>query len=882
VVGAAALTATESYEDGCLSEGGAFEVLALLVELVDLLPLSSFQVRSPLLWECVGAVCVPAVNALARARDSDHHEYGHHSASDRVVCAELIDLLDRLLAKVDHHKLIEELLADQYRAGKPFVDNMRDDLYHLAVANEDTLGKVLSKRSREAVGRIFMLCDDLGDSLPVAQFCRKDAHVHDAAHVTGFDWIAKQARRSSSHRNIDISKTLLNFMEGKLLGAAQFGLTKSFDAFVEGVKSNPHVGTAILRRRFELLTVLERGTHPDPAKYKGTSAVAVTWEMLVKRFVKYAKEDGRFSSNDHYRYSTCHIILRLLRDHLVKARTHPLDSNGNVVMVCEDTKVEMAGASQPKLQRMYDNPRVVALETVDASDLPSVEDRRAFVRKQHMLLKHGCVDLTANILMATDTAEDGDLADEALEALDELLHGGDLKVRRCLYDLICRDDHEGRFLAHLVGRMTSARSKLLEGRQFEILGSLGKNMTEEMKATIEHARRTVRFLAHLCTGHHTEFQDILREQGGGALRTYDLVEMCIELLCNLADSHEAVMLMSGGELGLIRDLLVFLYQVQEGPNPENQYKVAFSDVFMAINLIVAADSQIEARLERVGVVGNGRDGRVTLEALCFRVLSACLEGRVDSVCHDRMQGHIEVGVLYEKARALDNKCRISIAKMRIFSVSGDEKAEARTANVYSQMEALTHLWNIHFELFPHSSERATRRRLVSRERDIVKTLALAIKESASDGISASHSVEDNVGAAVAVGGVSEAEALSASLPVDPQTKSFKESFKMRMGGIGTRDDNYDGGNDSDLSNSDVEGVANFDVDNDDDDNVLRNYNAESISTCRLVGTVEVAWEGKTQLICFPMPLQASMLTAKTKEIFLYRTRLYLRIYSSLK
>jgi len=54
--------------------------------------------------------------------------------------------------------------------------------------------------------------------------------------------------------------------------------------------------------------------------------------------------------------------------------------------------------------------------------------------------------------------------------------------------------------------------------------------------------------------------------------------MCIELLCSMADSQQAVKFMSAEELGLMRDLLLFLCHCQEGPNVENQSKVAQSGV----------------------------------------------------------------------------------------------------------------------------------------------------------------------------------------------------------------------------------------------------------------------------------------------------------------
>jgi hypothetical protein len=50
--------------------------------------------------------------------------------------------------------------------------------------------------------------------------------------------------------------------------------------------------------------------------------------------------------------------------------------------------------------------------------------------------------------------------------------------------------------------------------------------------------------------------------------------------------------------------------------------------------------------------------------------------------------------------------------------------------------------------------------------------------------------------------------------------------------------------------------------------------AKALAKRELVGMVEVAWRGKTQRVCFPMPLEAHNLTEKTKRTFLDKTRLY--------
>jgi len=51
--------------------------------------------------------------------------------------------------------------------------------------------------------------------------------------------------------------------------------TSIFEAFCDGIRRNPHVQTAILRRRFALLTVLEQGTLADPTRTPKGSVVQV-------------------------------------------------------------------------------------------------------------------------------------------------------------------------------------------------------------------------------------------------------------------------------------------------------------------------------------------------------------------------------------------------------------------------------------------------------------------------------------------------------------------------------------------------------------------------------------------------------------------------------
>jgi hypothetical protein len=65
-----------------------------------------------------------------------------------------------------------------------------------------------------------------------------------------------------------------------------------------------------------------------------------------------------------------------------------------------------------------------------------------------------------------------------------------------------------------------------------------------------------------------------------------------------------------------------------------------------------------------------------------------------------------------------------------------------------------------------------------------------------------------------------------------------------------------------------------DMSSDGEDNAFSEFDAKAQARRQLVGVVEVAIDGKTQRVCFPMPLQACMLTDKTKQTFLNNARLF--------
>ena len=87
-------------------------------------------------------------------------------------------------------------------------------------------------------------------------------------HAKGLSWIAKEAKikqrdsyKSMTEGGPSDGKALKELIQSAQdLSTEGLSLEKAFETFRGALVLNPHVKMAILRRRFELLTVLERGS----------------------------------------------------------------------------------------------------------------------------------------------------------------------------------------------------------------------------------------------------------------------------------------------------------------------------------------------------------------------------------------------------------------------------------------------------------------------------------------------------------------------------------------------------------------------------------------------------------------------------------------------
>ena len=64
----------------------------------------------------------------------------------------------------------------------------------------------------------------------------------------------------------------------------------------------------------------------------------------------------------------------------------------------------------------------------------------------------------------------------AIELLDELQHGGNIPVRKTLYQLLVTLDTDARFLQYITRRLERTFSGYKDQKKFGILGHYGENV----------------------------------------------------------------------------------------------------------------------------------------------------------------------------------------------------------------------------------------------------------------------------------------------------------------------------------------------------------------------------------------------------------------------
>jgi hypothetical protein len=164
---------------------------------------------------------------------------------------------------------------------------------------------------------------------------------------------------------------------------------------------------------------------PDP-RARGSDAVGsvnVTFERLVGRFLRYLK-----AHNYDKDESCCIRIMSLFRAHILKARSY---SDGSVR---------------------------------DFGDLENNE-QKIFKERQNTLNSWGVTSVVLHAISTHAANIEGNLADESVEVLKELLYGGNEAVQAKVGNFIRDIDKDNKFLLHMRQRMEHSHVAIKERKE---------------------------------------------------------------------------------------------------------------------------------------------------------------------------------------------------------------------------------------------------------------------------------------------------------------------------------------------------------------------------------------------------------------------------------
>jgi hypothetical protein len=205
-----------------------------------------------------------------------------------------------------------------------------------------------------------------------------------------------------------------------------------------------------------------------------SGAVALSWEDVTKRFVRYMLDHFRSGGSDEN--STCALIIETWISHLIMARTWVFDDEGRKLTTA-------------------DIPKASELRLCVPSNLSEFE-RAMFHSKQSELNRMGVTEVLATILLGlSHDLGEGSHPDKAIALLNEILNGCNIAVQDTLLLHLKNFDKEGKFKTHIGKRLDLALESIVADRK-------NGHMKGEDEETIdcEHAISTVRFLQLLCAG----------------------------------------------------------------------------------------------------------------------------------------------------------------------------------------------------------------------------------------------------------------------------------------------------------------------------------------------------------------------------------------------
>jgi hypothetical protein len=365
--------------------------------------------------------------------------------------------------------------------------------------------------------------------------------------------------------------------------------------FHEALDNNVFINKKLLARKFHLLHVLETaaettgegGVKNGIKGAKGEGAVTITWDQIVVRMVSYMREHN-YDPDE----TTCLLILRCFRFHLLKARS---TDSGTEIELC------------------------------DMSDKAAAE----YSRKQSSYVDFKVVDVVLTAIATHPANVEGNLADESIELLIEMMNGGNEAVQSAILHYIEHEDRDNKLLMHIRARMAHSLVAIKERKDRTINGF--QNMTEENRVEFENCAQTFLLLQEMCEGHYFPNQEILRIQPTHSA-SINLVETASKLFMSQCETSSMLLEMEEAEVELIITSLELLTEMVQGPCKENQ------------NLIVATDGMPACLDKVIQSTFHSRIGvalKLKVKAAALQLLASCLEGRDDLNTHNLLAEELD-------------------------------------------------------------------------------------------------------------------------------------------------------------------------------------------------------------------------------------------------
>jgi len=372
------------------------------------------------------------------------------------------------------------------------------------------------------------------------------------------------------------------------------GCSRALGMFHESLVNNPRVKNKLESRKFELVKILEnaadltgkRGVMNGVLGAGAVGSVAISWDDICSRFVKFSAAHN-FDKDE----STTLRIFRIFRSHLVKARSN-----------ADGTPIEHMNEEQ----------------------------EAHYEECQRALAERGVAEVVVNAIATHAPNVEGNLADEGIELLMEMMSGGGVDaVQSVLIHFVNEKDRENKFLLHLKARVDHHITMIKE-RKNQTCDEFVP-LSAEQRGYFKNANQTLFMLCQMCEGHNLVSQNLLRSQPLHATKV-NLVDAVCHVLVAQTDTAEMLVNMEQTEIRLVIGSLEFAIEMLQGPCHANQELAVRVDGFVS-SLEKIVESNFSSRVSP--------SMRLEIKTKALIVIAALIEGRNDLKVHTILASQLQ-------------------------------------------------------------------------------------------------------------------------------------------------------------------------------------------------------------------------------------------------